>query len=57
MKQPACIAAAALLVMAAWPASAHHSFAAQYDAQKHVSLKGTVTKVECTNPHARFYID
>jgi hypothetical protein len=36
---------------------AHHSFAAQYDANKPVTLKGTVSKVEWTNPHARFYVD
>jgi hypothetical protein len=36
---------------------AHHSFAAQYDADKPVTLAGTVTKVEWTNPHARFYVD
>src|SRR5579863_5504976 len=38
-------------------ALAHHSFAAEYDSKKPVTLKGTVTKVEWTNPHARFYID
>ena len=38
-------------------ASAHHSFAAQYDRQKPVTLKGTVTKVEWMNPHIYFYID
>jgi Family of unknown function (DUF6152) len=38
-------------------AQAHHSFAAEYDAKKPVTLKGTVTKVEWTNPHARFYVD
>ncbi|HTC37157.1 MAG TPA: DUF6152 family protein [Bryobacteraceae bacterium] len=38
-------------------AEAHHSFAAEYDSKKPVTLKGTVTKVEWTNPHARFYID
>ena len=50
------VAAAALLTQAA-PALAHHSFSAQYDASKHIELKGVVTKVEWTNPHARFYID
>src|SRR5436190_22537614 len=38
-------------------ASAHHSFAAQYDASKPIEMRGTVTKVEWTNPHARIYID
>ena len=38
-------------------AFAHHSFAAEYDAKKPITLKGKVTKVEWTNPHARFYID
>jgi hypothetical protein len=37
--------------------SAHHSFAAQYDASKPIEMRGTVTKVEWTNPHARLYID
>ena len=36
---------------------AHHSFAAQYDRSKAVTLKGTVTKVEWMNPHIYFYID
>ena len=50
------LTASALLAFAG-AAAAHHSFAAQYDADKPVSLTGTVTKVEWTNPHARFYID
>jgi hypothetical protein len=37
--------------------SAHHSFAAEYDASKPITLKGVVSKIEWTNPHARFYID
>ncbi len=50
---------AASLVVVQWvaPAIAHHSFAAQYDASKPIEMKGVVTKVEWTNPHARFYID
>jgi hypothetical protein len=46
-----------VLVLASSDVRAHHSFAAQYDADKPVTLVGTVTKVEWTNPHARFYID
>ena len=36
---------------------AHHSFAAQYDRTKPVTLKGTVTKLEWANPHIYFYLD
>jgi hypothetical protein len=53
--------AAALAVAAslAWgtTALAHHSFLAQYDSARPIELKGVVTMVEWTNPHARFYVD
>ena len=39
------------------PVLAHHSFAAEYDATKPITLSGTVTKVEWLNPHTRFYVD
>jgi hypothetical protein len=45
------------LMLAAVPMLAHHAFSAEYDRSKPISLKGTVTKVEWMNPHARFYVD
>ena len=44
-------------LLAAAPAMAHHSFAAEYDAKQPIKLTGTVTKIEWTNPHCYFYID
>ena len=56
-KKLGILIAAAGLVVPALPVYAHHSFAAEYDASKPIEVKGTVTKVEWTNPHARFYVD
>ncbi len=58
MRYIAVFSAAVLLSMgAALPSVAHHSFAAEYDATKPVTLTGKVTKVEWQNPHTYFYID
>jgi hypothetical protein len=45
------------LMLAAVPMLGHHSFSAEYDRSKPITLKGAVTKVEWMNPHARFYVD
>jgi hypothetical protein len=49
--------AAALFLASTAIAIAHHSFAAEYDGDKRITLKGTVTKVEFMNPHIWIYVD
>ena len=57
--RPTMAAAFLALTMAAIdrPVAAHHSFAAQYDRDKPVTLTGKVTRVEWMNPHVYFYMD
>src|SRR3954469_14883734 len=43
--------------VATLPAAAHHSFTAEYDAGNQMTVMGTITKVEWTNPHTWFFVD
>jgi hypothetical protein len=51
------VTAAVLLLLAAPPSLAHHSFAAEFDGSKCRDFTGTLTKVEWANPHGFFYVD
>jgi hypothetical protein len=57
MKLKVCVLLASAGLAVTIPALAHHSFAAEFDASKAVRLKGTLTKIEWTNPHSYFYVD
>jgi hypothetical protein len=51
-------ATASLALLLQWaPVSAHHAFAAEFDAKKPIKLKGTVTKMEWINPHVWIHLD
>ena len=45
------------MLLAAVPVAAHHSFAAEFDATKPMTLRGTLTKMEWVNPHGWIYVD
>jgi Family of unknown function (DUF6152) len=46
-----------ILLLSTAPANAHHAFAAEFDAQKAVTMKGIVTKIDWSNPHVWFYLN
>ena len=56
-KQLITMAAAGLVLAVAPSATAHHAFAAEFDANAPVTLRGTVTKMDWINPHSWIYID
>ena len=51
------LAAVVCVLQFAAAVSAHHSFSAEYDAERVFKVSGIVSKVEWTNPHVRFYVD
>ena len=58
MNRPALFAGLTVLTLlaAVVPIAAHHSFAAEYDRNRTITVTGSVTKLEWTNPHARLYV-
>ena len=54
---PVAILLAACVLIVGMRLEAHHSFGAEYDAEKPVTLKGVITRIEWANPHCHIYLD
>lgn len=57
LKAIGSFAAVSLMLLSVKPATAHHSFDAEYDSKKTTTISGTVTKLDWVNPHAFVFID
>ena len=56
-KSMTILGTAGLLIAAAFPVFAHHSFSAEFDVDKPVKLEGTVVKMDWVNPHTWLFVD
>src|SRR2546422_2131968 len=56
-KMAVAVVCAALLSTLTVRVSAHHGFAAEFDATSPITLKGVITKIERLNPHGWIYVD
>ena len=57
MSRLTALAIGGLFLFGAAPARAHHAFAAEFDAQKPITLRGVITRVEWINPHTWIHLD